>query len=77
MPSPPKEPTNLIDLREARGVSVDDLATEMAVSEYVIWDLERDAASHGIETLHRYLNRLGFRLELTAVDASGKRTVIR
>lgn len=64
-------------LREARRIEVKEMAHRMSMPWHVVADLERDAAFHGVEALHAYLNALDMTLELTAVDKSGHRTVVR
>jgi ribosome-binding protein aMBF1 (putative translation factor) len=60
-------------LREARGLSAEELALRMAMDPYVVLDLERDPTFRGFDALSAYLDALDLRLELVAVDSNGTR----
>lgn len=64
----------LYELRRALEISQEDLAAKLDISQSAISQLER-AGDLRLSTLRRYLEKLGARLELTAVFADDEQAV--
>lgn len=66
----------LYELRRALDVSQQDLAAELEISQSAISQLE-NASDLRLSTLRKYLEKLGARLELTAVFDTDEEQAVR